>query len=105
MPLDGTPLKAGIGLKAQHLATLLAEGPALRFFGVLSENYMGDGGAPHRWLTALAQHYPLSVHGVGLSLGGDQPLDRNHLEKLAVLVERYRPALVSEHLAWSVIGG
>src|SRR5579859_5770723 len=66
---------------------------------------MGDGGAPHRWLTALAEHYPISVHGVGLSLGGDQPLDQEHLEKLAKVVKRYSPALVSEHLAWSVIDG
>jgi uncharacterized protein (UPF0276 family) len=105
MPLDGTLLKAGIGLKAQHMAALLAERPALGFLEVHAENYMGQGGAPHRWLTALAEHYPLSVHGVGLSLGGDQPLDRDHLEKLAHVVERYRPALVSEHLAWSVIDG
>lgn len=105
MPRDGTLLKAGIGLKAQHMAALLAERPALGFLEIHAENYMGEGGAPHRWLTALAEHYPLSVHGVGLSLGGDQPLDLDHLEKLAGVVERYRPALVSEHLAWSVIDG
>jgi uncharacterized protein (UPF0276 family) len=105
MPLDGTPLKAGIGLKAQHMTALLAGCPALGFLEVHAENYMGDGGAPHRWLTALAEQYPISVHGVGLSLGGDQPLDRDHLEKLARVVERYRPVLVSEHLAWSVVDG
>lgn len=106
MTFRGTPsLKAGIGLKAQHMAALLEERPALGFLEIHAENYMGDGGAPHRWLRALAEHYPLSVHGVGLSLGGDQPLDRDHLEKLARVVERYCPALVSEHLAWSVIDG
>lgn len=98
-------MKAGIGLKAQHMSALLEGRPALGFLEVHAENYMGDGGAPHRWLTALAEHYPLSVHGVGLSLGGDQPLDEEHLGKLAKLVDRYKPALVSEHLAWSVIDG
>ena len=96
---------AGIGLKARHMAAILDGRPALGFLEVHAENYMGDGGTPHRWLTALAEHYPLSIHGVGLSLGGDQPLDLGHLEKLAKVVERYRPALVSEHLAWSVIDG
>jgi uncharacterized protein (UPF0276 family) len=96
---------AGIGLKAQHMAAILEGRPALGFLEIHAENYMGDGGAPHRWLSALAEHYPLSVHGVGLSLGGDRPLDREHLDRLARVVERYRPALVSEHLAWSVADG
>ena len=93
---------AGIGLKARHMAELLEERPALGFLEIHAENYMGDGGSPHRWLAALAEHYPLSVHGVGLSLGGDHPLDLGHLEKLAGIVKRHSPALVSEHLAWSV---
>jgi len=96
---------AGIGLKAQHMAEILEGRPALGFLEIHAENYMGDGGAPHRWLSALAEHYPLSVHGVGLSLGSDQPLDIEHLDKLARVVERYRPRLVSEHLAWSVMDG
>jgi uncharacterized protein (UPF0276 family) len=98
-------LSAGIGLKAQHMAEILEERPALGFLEIHAENYMGDGGAPHRWLSALAEHYPISVHGVGLSLGGAEPLNADHLEKLAGLVERYRPHLVSEHLAWSVMDG
>ena len=104
----GTPpffAPAGIGLKAQHMAEILEGRPALGFLEIHAENYMGDGGAPHRWLSALAEHYPLSVHGVGLSLGSDQPLDIEHLDKLARVVERYRPRLVSEHLAWSVMDG
>lgn len=98
-------VNTGIGLKAQHMAEILEQRPALGFLEIHAENYMGDGGAPHRWLSAIAEHYPLSVHGVGLSLGGDQPLDAGHLEKLARVVERYRPRLVSEHLAWSVMDG
>ena len=100
-----TVSSAGIGLKAQHMAEILETRPAFGFLEIHAENYMGDGGAPHRWLSAIAEHYPLSVHGVGLSLGGDQPLDGDHLEKLARLVERYEPRLVSEHLAWSVMDG
>ena len=98
-------MTTGIGLKAQHMAEILEQRPRLGFLEIHAENYMGDGGAPHRWLSAIAEHYPLSVHGVGLSLGGDQPLDEDHLEKLARLVERYRPRLVSEHLAWSEMDG
>jgi uncharacterized protein (UPF0276 family) len=98
-------VNTGIGLKAQHMAEILDQRPAFGFLEIHAENYMGDGGAPHRWLSALAEHYPLSVHGVGLSLGGAQPLDAEHLEKLARLVERYRPRQVSEHLAWSVMDG
>lgn len=96
---------AGIGLKTQHMAEILETRPALGFLEVHAENYMGAGGPPHRWLAALAEHYPLSVHGVGLSLGGDHPLDADHLERLAGVVELYSPALVSEHLAWSVADG
>ena len=102
MTLPPFTASAGIGLKAQHMAEILRGRPALGFLEVHAENYMGDGGTPHRWLHALSEHYPLSIHGVGLSLGGDEPLDLGHLEKLAKVVERYRPALVSEHLAWSV---
>jgi uncharacterized protein (UPF0276 family) len=98
-------MNTGIGLKAQHMAEILETRPALGFLEIHAENYMGDGGAPHRWLSAIAEHYPLSVHGVGLSLGGAQPLDLDHLEKLASLVAQYEPRLVSEHLAWSVMGG
>jgi uncharacterized protein (UPF0276 family) len=98
-------IRTGIGLKAQHMAEILEERPALGFLEIHAENYMGNGGAPHRWLSSIAEHYPLSVHGVGLSLGGDEPLDTDHLEKLVRVVERYQPRLVSEHLAWSVMDG
>jgi uncharacterized protein (UPF0276 family) len=109
MSIDGS-LKmprpeAGIGLKAEHMADILAQRPALDFLEIHAENFMGQGGTPHRWLSRLREDFALSVHGVGLSLGSDQPLDLEHLEKLARVVERYQPRLVSEHLAWSVIDG
>jgi uncharacterized protein (UPF0276 family) len=62
---------------------------------------MGAGGPPHRYLSAIRERYKLSLHGVGLSIGADRPLDEDHLQRLRQLIERYRPGLFSEHLAWS----
>ncbi len=99
------PARAGVGLKPAHYATILATGPDIGFFEVHAENYMGAGGPPHRYLTAIRQRYPLSLHGVGLSIGGSRPLDPDHLAKLKELVRRYEPGLFSEHLAWSTHDG
>ncbi|MDX3886186.1 MAG: DUF692 domain-containing protein [Sphingomonas sp.] len=101
---EGWPSLAGVGLKPQHVPDILGGLPAIGFFEVHAENYMGAGGPPHRDLAAIRAHYPLSIHGVGLSLGGAEDIDRDHLARLAELVRRYEPALVSEHLAWSSIG-
>lgn len=95
------PRQAGLGLKPEHYAAILADHPQVGFFEVHAENYMGDGGPPHRYLTAICEDYPLSLHGVGLSIGGERPLDKAHLGRLKRLIERYRPASFSEHLAWS----
>jgi uncharacterized protein len=97
-------LHAGVGLKAQHCALILARAPHVGLFEVHAENYMGAGGPPHRYLTAVRERYPLSIHGVGLSIGADHPLDKDHLGRLKVLIDRYAPALFSEHLAWSSHG-
>lgn len=99
------PARAGVGLKLEHVRDILGDAPDLGFFEVHAENYMGDGGPPHRFLEAVRQLYPLSVHGVGLSIGGAGPLDRDHLARLKRVVERYEPGLVSEHLAWSTHDG
>lgn len=96
---------AGIGLKPQHYIDLLAEAGPVDFLEAHAENFMGAGGPPHRWLSALRERFPLSFHGVCLSIGGRDPLDHEHLSRLAALVERYEPDLVSEHLAWSADGG
>lgn len=101
MSFDTLPARPGLGLKPQHYAQILDETPDLGFFEVHAENYMGDGGPPHRYLSAICARYPLSLHGVGLSIGGERPLGRDHLKRLRALVERYRPASFSEHLAWS----
>jgi len=95
------PAQAGLGLKPQHYREILETSPDLGFFEVHAENYMGAGGPPHRYLERIRERYPLSLHGVGLSIGGDQPLDRRHLDRLRGLAERYAPASFSEHLAWS----
>ena len=95
------PARAGLGLKPEHYRDIEATRPDVGFFEVHAENYMGAGGPPHRHLTDIAKHYPLSLHGVGLSIGGEGDLDPAHLKRLRHLVERYRPASFSEHLAWS----
>lgn len=93
--------RAGIGLKAEHYRAVLEEKPELGFFEIHAENYMGAGGPPHRYLEAIRESYPISLHGVGLSIGGPLPLDAAHLARLKALNERYEPGLFSEHLAWS----
>jgi uncharacterized protein len=95
---------AGMSFKHEHLPAILAEAKLDGFFEVHAENYMGAGGAPHHALEQIRRDYPLSLHGVAMSIGGLQPLDRDHLERFRALVERYEPALVSEHLAWSTHG-
>jgi uncharacterized protein len=96
---------AGTSFKHQHLAAILEEGLQDGFFEVHAENYMGAGGPPHRALTAIRERYPVSLHGVCMSIGGPGGLDANHLARFGELVARYEPALVSEHLAWSSHGG
>jgi uncharacterized protein len=95
----------GVGFKPEHLEAILDTRPGLGFFEVHAENYMGGGGAPHRRLDAIRALYPLSLHGVGLSIGSPGPLDRAHLQRLAAVARRFEPTLVSEHLAWSTHGG
>ncbi|MBX4949820.1 uncharacterized protein (UPF0276 family) [Rhizobium binae] len=95
------PPRAGLGLKPGHYETILAMRPDVGFFEVHAENYMGAGGPPHRYLEAIAELYPLSLHGVGLSIGAARDLDREHLKRLRGLIDRYRPQSFSEHLAWS----
>ena len=99
------PQRAGVGLKPQHGARLLAEQPALGFLEIHAENYFGEGGPPHAQLGALREIYPLSIHGVGLSLGGLGPLDPGHLMALRRLLDHYEPEAFSEHLAWSTHAG
>lgn len=101
LPIGGV---AGTSFKPEHLPAILEAGPQAGFFEVHAENYMGAGGPPHRALEAIRRDFPLSVHGVCMSIGGAQPLDPAHLERFRKLIDRYEPDLVSEHLAWSTHG-
>jgi uncharacterized protein (UPF0276 family) len=102
--LGTIPPRAGIGLRAPHVAEVMATRPAVAFLEVHTETYLGGGPAVAA-LERLRSEFPVSLHGVGLSLGGADPLDDRHLLRVKGLVERIQPALVSEHLAWSVGGG
>ncbi len=99
------PARAGIGLRAEHYAAVLEDRPPVGWLEVHSENYFGAGGKPLDYLERIRAHYPLSLHGVGLSIGSTDPLDQRHLAKLKDLMRRFEPALVSEHLSWSSVGG
>jgi len=98
------PAGAGIGLRHAHHAAMMADRPAIGWIEAHSENYLG-GGAPFHALATLRRDYAVSLHGVGLSLGTAGPLDERHLGRIAELVRRIEPLLVSEHLSWSVQGG
>jgi hypothetical protein len=100
-PNGQIPPRAGVGLKPEHFQEILETGPDIGWFEIHAENYMGEGGPPHHHLAAIRERYPVSLHGVGLSIGGSAPLDRDHLGRLKALIARYEPALFSEHLAWS----
>ena len=92
---------AGIGLKAKFYQEVLDTSPPLDWFEVHPENYMVEGGPPLRYLEAIRSKYPLSLHGVGMSLGSVEPPTPDHLEHLSGLIDRFEPFVVSEHLSWS----
>ena len=99
------PASAGIGLRAQHHTDVLQLLPSVGWLEAHSENYFAVGGAQPAILERIRAHYPLSLHGVGLSLGSVDPIDRRHLENLKRIVDRFEPALVSEHLSWGSVRG
>jgi uncharacterized protein (UPF0276 family) len=98
------PAKAGIGLRFQHHQIVLDVDPDVAWMEVHTENYMG-GGTPLRYLDAIRRDFPISLHGVGLSLGSAEGLDAAHLERIRQVAKRIEPGLMSEHIAWSVVGG
>ena len=97
-------LRTGIGLRGPHVATVLVERPTVSFFEVHAENYM-DRGPAQDALLAVRRDYPISLHAVGLSLGSAEGIDRRHLARLKDLADAVEPALVSDHLSWSITGG
>lgn len=102
-----TPLPAapGVGYKPQHFAQILANAAPVEWLEIHAENYMGNGGRPLAQLRHLAERFAISVHGVGLSIGGEGPLDKVHLHRLKLLCDAINPASFSEHLAWSTHDG
>ncbi|MGQ0609952.1 MAG: MNIO family bufferin maturase [Paracoccaceae bacterium] len=99
------PPRPGVGYKPQHLQGILEHPGAVGWLEIHAENYMGEGGRPLAQLRHLAERFPISVHGVGLSIGGEAPLDRAHLARLKHLLAWLNPASFSEHLAWSTHEG
>ncbi len=102
---DSIPARAGIGLRAVHHQAILSERPAVGWLEAHSENYFADGGAQIQFLEKIRSLYPLSLHGVGLSLGSTDPPNAQHLRKLERLIAWSEPSVVSEHLSWSSIDG
>jgi hypothetical protein len=102
--LTEIPRRAGVGLKPVHGRDILDGAAFDGWFEAHAENYMAAGGPAHRFLTRVRERYPLSLHGVGLSIGSESGLSQEHLSRLAAVVHRYQPGLVSEHLAWSTHG-
>ena len=98
------PQTVGLGFKPEHFQAIAARPGAVGFYEVHAENYMGAGGAPQAMLTHLRRDHAVSIHGVGLSIGGAAALDANHLARLKALLDRHDPASFSEHLAWSSHG-
>ena len=105
LPEPHLPNRPGVGYKPQHFAEILRDPGPVSWLEIHAENYMGDGGRPQAQLRHLAERFPISVHGVGLSIGGEGPLDRDHLTRLKTLCDRLNPARFSEHLAWSTHDG
>lgn len=95
------PLRAGVGLKGEHYKDICETRPDIGWFEVHPENYMGEGGAPHHYLSKIRENYPLSLHGIGLSIGGSKAPSNDHLARVKALIDRYQPESFSEHLAWS----
>jgi len=98
------PARAGIGLRFQHHQPVLDTRPDVAWMEVHTENYMG-GGTPLKYLDAIRRDTPISLHGVGLSLGSAEGVDPAHLERIRKVAERVEPGLMSEHIAWNLVGG
>ena len=102
---DRLPAAPGVGYKPKHFQDILDSPGTVSWLEIHAENYMGGGGRPLAQLRRLAERFPISVHGVGMSVGGEAPLDPEHLARLKTLVEWLEPASFSEHLAWSTHEG
>lgn len=98
-------LGIGLGLRTVHYAHILERRPAVDWFEIISENYLETSGRPLEFLDAIAEHYPIVMHGVSLSIGSTDPLDREYLKQLKALRDRVKAGWVSDHLCWTGVGG
>lgn len=98
-------MTVGIGLRPEHFVEFTRTRPPVGFIEAHSENYFGRGGRPLHYLTQARRDYPLSLHGVGLSIGSTDPLSATHLVRLGELIDLLEPSWVSDHLCWSSVGG
>ena len=106
MPVPEWPqLGFGVGLRAEHYEDILDRRPAVDWFEAITENYLDSGGRPLDVLECVRRDYPVALHGVSLSIGSTDPLDRRYLRRLRALVERIEPVLVTDHLCWTGVGG
>ncbi len=105
MPAREAIRGVGLGLRTRHYADILQERPAVPWFEALTDNYLGDGGPPLQRLEDIRGYYPIVFHGVGLSLGGSDPLDEDYLQRLERAIARFQPAWVSDHLCFTGAGG
>ncbi len=103
--LNWPRLGFGVGLRAEHYQHILAERPAVDWFEAITENYLESGGQPLHILEQVRRDYPVALHGVALSIGSSDALDGGYLTRLRALIERIEPALVTDHLCWSAVGG
>ncbi len=99
------PAKAGVGLRAEHYKDAADKPGAVSWYEVHPENYFGLGGVPHHYLELIRRDHPVSFHGVGMSIGSVDQLDKGHLKRLRELIDHYQPGHVSEHLSWSSVNG
>lgn len=95
----------GIGLRSPHYQAVIDTRPDIGFLEIHSENYFNEHSQNHYFLEQIAPHYPMSFHGIGLSLGGHEKINKQHLKKLKTLIDRFQPALVSDHLSWCSLQG
>src|SRR5262249_47402780 len=102
---DFRALGFGVGLRPPHYGHVLETRPAVDWFEVISENFLVAGGRPLHTLTRVREHYPVVLHGVSLSIGSSDALDRGYLAGLRALAARVEPAWISDHLCWSGVGG
>jgi len=102
---QGLPPGCGIGLRKEHFDAISESNPALAFLEAISENFMVDGGRPRHAIERMRRDYPVALHGVSMSLGSAEPLDRAYLARLKALADRIEPAVISDHLCWTGLGG